>query len=75
MDFLSQVGSQEILVVLLVAIIVIGPAKIAEFGKTIGQVTRKIKQTSNEISASISRELEAEQKEKPKDSTPPGKKS
>ena len=75
MDFLSQVGSQEILVVLLVAIIVIGPAKIAEFGKTIGQVTRKIKQTSSEISTSISRELEAEQKAKPPDTRPPGEKS
>jgi len=75
LDFLSQVGSQEILLILLVAIIVIGPAKIVEFGKTMGKVTRNIKRTTSEISTSISRELAAEQKEKPKDAPPQDKKS
>ncbi len=71
MDVFSQVGSQEILVILLVAIIVIGPAKIVEFGKTIGKISRNIKQTTNEFTRSINRELEEEQQDKKKDKFPP----
>lgn len=50
--------------ILLVAIIVIGPAKIAEFGKSVGKVTRNIKQASGELSRNLNNELEEEQKSK-----------
>lgn len=56
MDIFSQIGAQEILMILLVAVIVIGPAKIVEFGKTVGKITRHIKQAST----SLTRELEEE---------------
>ncbi len=62
MDFFSQIGTQEILVILLVAIIVIGPNKIVEFGKSVGKVTRSIKKISTDVTTSIEKELEEEKK-------------
>lgn len=69
MDLFSSVGTQEILMILLVAIIVIGPNKIAEFGKTLGNVSRNLKKASTDFTANITREIEEEEKEK-KASTP-----
>ncbi|MDD5289421.1 MAG: twin-arginine translocase TatA/TatE family subunit [Dehalococcoidales bacterium] len=66
MDFFSQIGTQEILMILLVAIIVIGPNKIVEFGKSAGRVTRKIKNLSSEMTSSIEKELLEEKKEEKK---------
>lgn len=55
--------------ILLVAIIVIGPNKIAEFGKTLGNVSRNLKKASSDFTTSITREIEEEEKGK-KASTP-----
>lgn len=78
MDLFSSVGTQEILMILLVAIIVIGPNKIAEFGKTLGNVSRNLKKASTDFTSNITREIEAEEKEKKTSSpatAPPDKKS
>lgn len=50
--------------ILLVAMLVIGPNKIAEFGKTLGNVTRNIKKASTDFTTSLNREIEAEDKSK-----------
>jgi len=78
MDLFSSVGSQEILMILLVAIIVIGPNKIAEFGKTLGNVSRNLKKASTDFTTSITREIEEEEKQKKTaapGAAPPDKKS
>jgi sec-independent protein translocase protein TatB len=64
MDLFSSIGTQEILMILLVAIIVIGPAKIVEFGKTMGKFTRNIKQASTDLTMNLTKELEEEEKGK-----------
>jgi len=69
LDIFSSIGMQEVLIILLVAILVIGPNKIADFGKTIGNVSRNIKKASTDFSTSLTRELEEEEKGK-KISTP-----
>lgn len=70
MDFFSQIGTQEILVILLVAIIVIGPNKIVEFSKGVGKVTRSIKKISTDMTASIEKELDEEKRKEPGISQP-----
>lgn len=74
MDLFSQIGTQEILMILLVAVIVIGPNKIVEFGKTVGKVSRNIKKISTDMTTSIERELDEEKKKEPTP-LPPVKKS
>jgi Sec-independent protein translocase protein TatA len=71
MDLLSSVGSQEILMILLVAVIVIGPAKIMEFGKTMGKISRNIKQTTDNLTADLNREIDLENDEKKKTDSKP----
>lgn len=70
MDLFSQIGTQEILMILLVAVIVIGPNKIVEFGKTVGKVSRNIKKISTDMTTSIEKELEEEKKKEPVSSQP-----
>jgi len=64
LDIFSSIGTQEILMILLVAMLVIGPNKIAEFGKTLGNVTRNIKKASTDFTSNLNREIEAEDKNK-----------
>jgi sec-independent protein translocase protein TatB len=73
-DIFSSIGTQEILMILLVAMLVIGPNKIAEFGKTLGNVTRNIKKASTDFTSNLNREIEAEEKSN-KPSTPQTMKS
>ena len=78
MDIFSSIGTQEILMILLVAMLVIGPNKIADFGKTLGNVSRNLKKASMDFTTTINREIEEEEKGKKHSTpqtTPPEKKS
>ena len=55
---LMGVGTAEILIILLVAILVVGPRKIVEIARTMGKITRTIKNASLNLTSSITRELE-----------------
>jgi Sec-independent protein translocase protein TatA len=55
-------GFQEILVILLVAMIAIGPVKVVDFAKKAGKFTRDIKRTSDNIMSDLNREIEEEEK-------------
>ena len=50
--------------ILLVAILVIGPNKVIEFARTMGKITRTIKKASLDLTSSVTKELESEDKEK-----------
>ncbi|UCB43433.1 MAG: twin-arginine translocase TatA/TatE family subunit [Dehalococcoidales bacterium] len=72
MDFVG-IGAQEILMILLVAILVVGPNRIVEIGRTIGKVTRAIKKTTTDFTSAVSKEMELEEKDK-QNPQPPEKK-
>ncbi|HEY33700.1 MAG TPA: twin-arginine translocase TatA/TatE family subunit [Dehalococcoidia bacterium] len=73
MDFVG-IGAQEILMILLVAILVIGPNRIVEVGRTIGKVSRAIKKASIDFTSAVSKEMEQEEKDKQPPSIPPPEK-
>lgn len=73
MDFMS-VGTSEILMILLVAILVVGPNRVVELGRTLGKIMRTIKKASFDLTSAVSREMELENKDKP-DSTTTDKKT
>ena len=73
MDFMS-VGTSEILMILLVAILVVGPNRIVEMGRTLGKIMRTIKKASFDLTSAVSKELDLENKDKP-DSTTTDKKT
>ena len=58
---LMGVGSAEVLMILLVTLLVIGPNKVVEFGRTMGKIMRTIKKASFDLTSSITKELELEE--------------
>jgi Sec-independent protein translocase protein TatA len=63
MDFLS-VGSAEILMVLLVALLVVGPNKVVGYAQKFGQIMRSVRKASSELTSAVTREMELEDREK-----------
>ncbi len=61
MDLLS-VGSGEILMILLVAILVIGPNKIVKFSRKLGQLSRNLKRMTTDFSSTITKEIDIVEK-------------
>ena len=59
MDFLGM-GMGEILLILIVALIIFGPGRIVEIGRTLGKTVRILKKASSDLTAQLSKELEGE---------------
>jgi TatA/E family protein of Tat protein translocase len=62
MEFFGM-GTMEILLVLVVALIVFGPGRIVEIGRTLGKIARALKKASFDLTTAVTKELESEQKE------------
>ena len=59
------IGSTELVVILIVALIVIGPAKLPEMAKALGKALGEFRRVSTDVKRTIEMEAEqAEQKEK-----------
>ncbi len=56
--------------VLLVALLVVGPNKVVEMASTLGKVMRSIRKASSELTAAVTREMELDDQEKPPPDTP-----
>ena len=63
MDFLS-IGMGEVLLILLVALIIWGPGRIVEIGRTLGKTVRTLRKASLDLTTQITKELELEEKER-----------
>jgi TatA/E family protein of Tat protein translocase len=68
MGFLG-IGTGEIILILILALIILGPGRITEIARTLGRTVRAIKKASSDLSATVSRELETTRNEP----TPPDK--
>ena len=64
--FGSRIGPMELIVILAVALIIFGPAKLPELGRSIGRGIREFRQATREIGQNI--RLDEEDEEKPKQS-------
>lgn len=67
MDFFGM-GMGEILLILVVALIVFGPGRIVEIGRTLGKAVRTLRKASFDLTAQLSKELEGEGKDHPSQS-------
>ena len=61
---MGPIGFQELVLILVIALLVFGPKKLPELGRSLGKTLAEFKRASNDIKQSIERELE----EKPEDS-------
>jgi len=62
---LFGIGFGELLLILIVTLIVFGPGKLPEIGRTIGRMTRNLKRMSSEFTAAMNSEISRE--DKPRD--------
>lgn len=66
MDFLG-IGWQELLLILIVAVIIVGPGRIVEISRTLGKTVNAFKKAANDLTTQVSRELEEQKKESPQE--------
>lgn len=62
MDFFG-IGAAELILVLIVALIVMGPGKLVQISRELGKLVHTFRKASSDLSTQISRELEIEEKE------------
>ena len=55
---MGSVGTPEILLILLIALLVFGPQKLPELGKALGRAVREFKKASSELQETLEREVE-----------------
>ena len=58
-----NIGSEELLLVLAIALIVFGPKKLPEIGRTLGRSLRELKRASNEMMSAVQQPLEEDSPE------------
>ncbi|MFC1940802.1 twin-arginine translocase TatA/TatE family subunit [Chloroflexota bacterium] len=63
MDFFGM-GMGEILLILVVALIIWGPGRIVEIGRTLGKIVRSLRKASFDLTTQITKELEEEKKDR-----------
>ena len=55
---LFGIGSWEILLVLVVALIIFGPGKLPEIARTLGKTVRALKKASFDLTSAVTKEIE-----------------
>lgn len=63
MGFLDM-GSMEILFILIVALIIWGPRRIPEIARTLGRMMRTLRKATTDITATVNRELDMEERDR-----------
>jgi len=66
---LFGMGGMEILLILVVVLIVLGPGRIVEIGRTLGRITRTLRKASFDLTSAVTKEIEGQEKEEPAKST------
>jgi sec-independent protein translocase protein TatA len=57
MDFLG-IGPGELILILVIALIFLGPGKIVDFARTLGKWVRAIRRAGNDFTTAVTREIE-----------------
>jgi len=58
-----DMGPLEILLILAVALIIWGPGRMPEMARTLGRIVRALKKTTYDLTQSVTKELEREEKD------------
>jgi TatA/E family protein of Tat protein translocase len=60
-NMFGNIGFPELLVILTIALLIFGPRKLPEIGRSIGKAMREFRRTSDEIKEKIEEEIQAEE--------------
>lgn len=59
---MGSIGFPEMLVILVVALIIFGPRKLPELGRSLGRSINEFKRASNELRSTLDEEIRAEER-------------
>ena len=62
MDFFG-IGTGEVILILVVVLIIFGPRRVVEIGRTLGRVVRTLRKASFDLTTQVTKELDTEEKE------------
>lgn len=65
------IGGPELLVIVVIALLVFGPKKLPEFGRTIGKGLAEFRRASNDLKRSLESEIAAEESRSRRSDTRP----
>ena len=68
---MGSIGMPEMLVILVIALIIFGPRKLPELGKSLGKSLAEFKRASNELKSTLEEEIRVEEQQTAKRATPP----
>ena len=67
---MGSIGMPEMLVILVIALIIFGPRKLPELGKSLGKSLAEFKRASNDLKTTLEEEIRTEETVKRVESTP-----
>ncbi len=68
---MGPIGVPELLILLVVALIVFGPRKLPDLGRSLGRSLAEFKRASTELRSTLDEEIRAEERKSPPPSTDP----
>lgn len=66
-EIMGKIGTMELILILGIALVVFGPSKLPELGRTLGKTLNEFKKFSNDIKADVSVDLSLDDKPKKKE--------
>jgi len=66
----GSLGFPEILLILALALIIFGPKKLPQMGRSLGRAMAEFRRASNEIKRTLEDEVDLEEREKREDESP-----
>lgn len=64
MDFFG-IGGWEVLLIFIIILIIWGPGRLVEIGRTLGKMMRALRKVTSDLTAQVSKEIEEQEKEHP----------
>ena len=62
---LGSIGMPELLIIFVIALLIFGPRRLPELGRSLGRTMAEFRRATNELSSTLDREIEAEERQTP----------
>jgi sec-independent protein translocase protein TatA len=69
---MGNVGIPELIIIFTIALIIFGPRKLPELGKSLGKSLAEFKRASNELKSTLDEEIRMEERRSAERQQPPG---
>src|SRR5204862_646721 len=69
---LGSLGMPELIIIFVIALIIFGPRKLPELGRSLGKSLAEFKRASNELKSTLEEEIRLEEQQKVEAPKPPG---